>query len=166
MLIRLDVASADVRAADLQLLLEAAPEPGLEALAAEAGGFAVELRLLGCSHQALVDGGETLSETVACRPGRSGSLPERSRRHAGDAEYAFGARVHRLRRRAYVRRARHLIAAVAGRPDGLVGLFPGPAGAFTALRLRPTGRGVVWSTWHGYPQTGELVVTRSTLERR
>ncbi|MDQ3723089.1 MAG: DUF2617 family protein [Actinomycetota bacterium] len=27
------------------------------------------------------------------------------------------------------------------------------------------GAGVSWTTWHGYPQTGEIVVTASSLER-
>jgi hypothetical protein len=152
-LIHLDVPYIDARAADLTLTLGAPPEPALEVLRAGV----VELRLLGSSHQALVDGGETLSETVACRPGGAGALPARTR----DGGYSFHARVARLAPADYARRAQEIIAAVAG--DGLVAVFPGPADAFTALRPGP---GPSWDTWHGYPQSGELVHTRSTLERR
>jgi hypothetical protein len=152
-LIHLDVPFIDARAADLTLTLGAPPEPALEVLRAGP----VELRLLGSSHQALVDGGATLSETVACRPGGAGALPARTR----EGEYTFWARVDRLAPDKYARRAREIIAAVAG--DGLVAVFPGPADAFTALR---PGLGPSWDTWHGYPQSGELVHTRSRLERR
>jgi uncharacterized protein DUF2617 len=152
-LIHLDVPFIDARAADLTLTLGSPPEPALEVLRAGT----VELRLLGSSHQALIDGGATLSETVACRPGGAGALPAQTR----DAGYTFQARVDRLTPDDYARRAQQIIAAVAG--GGLVAVFPGPADAFTALRLSP---GPSWDTWHGYPQTGELVHTRSRLERR
>jgi hypothetical protein len=151
-LIHLDVPFTDARAADLTLTLGAPREPALEVLRAGP----VELRLLGSSHQALVDGGATLSETVACRPGGAGALPARAR----EGGYRFQARVERLAPDDYARRAREIVAAVAG--GGLVGVFPGLADAFTALLLHP---GPSWETWHGYPQSGELVHTRSSLER-
>ncbi len=161
MLVELAVPYADVRAGDLSLAFDAAPERALEVLERTIGGVAVELRLLGCSHQALVDGGATLSETVACRPGVPPGLPAS---HAAGA-YGFRARVERLAPDAYAQRAGELTAAAAADPCGLVGVFPGPALAFTAMRLRegPGGRGAAWTTWHGYPQTGELVVTESVL---
>lgn len=152
MLIRVDVPFSDVRAADLALVLGAAPEPALEVLRVDG----VELRLLGCSHQAIVDG---LSETVACRPSDSGPLPTRMRH----GEYAFRARVDRLGPAAYAARAREMIAALRDDDRGLVGMFPGFAQAFTALRVLDA---TTWETWHGYPQTGELVHTRSALGRR
>lgn len=159
MLIRLDVPFADVRAGELSLTLGAPPEPAVEALRATVNGFDVELRLLGCSHQALV--GE-VSETVACRPGARGPLPPR----AGAGGYAFRARTTTHEPAGYARRARLAIAAAAQDPAALVGIFPGLEHAFTALRVRPLPRGIAWTTWHGYPQTGELVVTASRLERR
>ncbi len=70
-----------------------------------------------------------------------------------------------------------MLASVAGDPRALVGVFapsPGaadgplrPAPAFTALAASPSrsGDGIAWTTWHGYPQNGELVVTSSSLER-
>jgi hypothetical protein len=41
-----------------------------------------------------------------------------------------------------------------------------PPPAFTALAARSLGAdaSVAWTTWHGYPQSGELVITESRLE--
>ena len=158
MLIQLQLPFADVRARDLALTLGAPPEPALQVLEARVEDLAVELRLLGCSHQVLA--GE-LSETVACRPGSQGPLPA----SAETEGYSFRAEVLREDRAGYARRARLLIDAAAPDPQALVGLFPGPADAFTALRLRVSPDAIAWTSWHGYPQTGELVVTESRLER-
>jgi hypothetical protein len=155
-LIRLDVPFADVRAGELSLTLGAAPEPAVEVLRLSLNGFDVELRLLGCSHQALV--GE-ISETVACRPGAAGPLPA----SASAGGYAFRARTTRHDPAGYARRARRAITAAAHDEAALVGIFPGPAHAFTAVRVRPLADGITWTTWHGYPQTGELVLTTSCL---
>ena len=37
--------------------------------------------------------------------------------------------------------------------------------AFTALAVAPLqgAAGITWTTWHGYPQSGEIVVTTSRL---
>lgn len=159
----------DVSAHDLSLTLGAAVAPALETMTATIGGLDVELRLLGCSHQALVGGGEVLSETVACVPGVAGSLPGRRT----DGGYDFRARVERLDPEAYGARAAELLARAAADPHALAGVFaaaPGADGsgqpAFTALAAHPpaSGAGVAWTTWHGYPQTGEIVVTASRLE--
>lgn len=165
MLVRLELPYADVRAGDLSLRLDAPVRAGLETLAVAAGGFEIELRLLGSSHQASVDGG-LLRETVACGPGAGPGLPRRSRRTAPEIAYGFAARVLRLDEAAYAGRARALVAAAAADPRGLVGVFPGDGGAFTSLRVRERPGGAAWETWHGYPQTGELVRTRSAIARR
>ncbi len=163
MLVELSVPYADVRAGDLALTLDAPPEPALDVLACVVGGVELELRLLGCSHQALAgEGGALLSEMVACRPGSPPGLPARHDRPG----YRFTARVERLVPRAFELRARALIGAASADPAGLVGVFPGPGPAFTALRarsVRGAAGGAAWSTWHAYPQTGELVVTESVL---
>ena len=153
---------ADVRAADLVLELDAPEAPALETLELALGAFRLELRLLGHSHQAVVTApGFALSETVSCRPGggEDARLPgARAVRRDGRA-YAFSAAVSGLDE---LDRAA-LVAAVAADPRGLVGVFGGQAGAFTALRgtavERPGASGVGWETWHAYPQTGELVRT-------
>ncbi|HEX8102529.1 MAG TPA: DUF2617 family protein [Solirubrobacteraceae bacterium] len=158
MLVALAVAYSDVRAGDLTLALDAPRAPALEVLTRRVGGLAVELRLLGSSHQAIVEE-RALAETVACRPGAAGGLPARHRAPG----YAFGARTVRLPASAYEARARALLHAAASDADGLAGVFPGDGTAFTALRLRPLASGVAWTTWHGYPQSGELVITHSRL---
>ena len=163
MIVELAVPYADVRARDLVLALDAPRAPALEVRRLRTGGLEVELRLLGCSHQILVEDGARLSETVACLPGRAGGLPEA---HAAGS-YGFTARVEQHGPGTYEPRARALLAAAAADPAGLAGVFPGAGLAFTALRLRerPGGEGAAWTTWHGYPQTGELVVTESHLGR-
>lgn len=153
---------ADVRAADLALELDAPDAPALETLKLVLGVFRLELRLLGHSHQAVVTApGFALSETVSCRPagGDVARLPgARAVRRDGRA-YAFSADVLELA--GFDGEA--LVAAVAADPRGLVGVFGGQAGAFTALRGAavegPGASGVRWETWHAYPQTGELVRT-------
>lgn len=170
MLIEVRQPYVDVSAQDLTLTLGAPPAPALDVLHVTTGGERIELRLLGFSHQALVG---SLSETVACVPGVAGSLP--LRRTSGG--YDFRARVERHSDEAYATRAAALIAAAADDPHALAGVFadaPGAAArrdarlpAFTALAARPLagGRGIAWTTWHGYPQSGEIVVTASSLER-
>ena len=165
MLVRLELPYADVSARELSLRLDAPRRPALERLLVSAGGFEIELRLLGSSHQAIVDG-DLLRETVACGAGTELGLPARSRRRAAGLAYSFSARVRSLPPAAFAERAGALTAAAAADPSGLVGVFPGRDGAFTSLQVRERPGGAAWVTWHGYPQTGELVRTRSAIARR
>jgi len=162
----------DIRAGDLSLTYGAPPAPAIEALRVKTGGYEIELRLLGSSHQALVEGGGGLSETVACAPGVPGSLPERR----FEGPYAFRARVEKHSVEGYAALAAGVLASAADDPCALAGVFPPAPGAgdrdralmpaFTALAVRPlAGAGIGWLTWHGYPQTGEIVCTASRLER-
>jgi hypothetical protein len=172
MLIEVRQPYVDVSAQDLTLTLGAPAAPALEVLRATVGVFQIELRLLGCSHQALVRGALMLSETVACVPGVSGSLPQRRT----DGGYDFRARVERYAGDAYAARATALLAAATEDPRALAGLFaPAPGAgaaarpalpAFTALAVAPprSRSGIAWTTWHGYPQSGEIVVTASSLQ--
>lgn len=162
MLIRLDTPYADVRASDLSLTIGLDPLPALETLEVFLGDWGVELRLIGCSHQALLEApGVSWSETVACRPGVAGDLPEHRTERGSFGLYAFEATVEPLD----PRRASAAAEMASVDPLGLVGVFGRPEGAFTALRLRERSDGVSWTTWHAYPQTQELVVTESRLTR-
>jgi len=156
---------ADVRAADLVLALDAPAAPALGVLRLEIAGVDVELRLLGHSHQVAVSAdGLALRETVACRPGLPGDLPDHRSARQGPHRYAFAATIDSLDRAA----AAAVAQRVAADPNGLVGVFPGEDGAFTALRAGPAatpGTGVSWETWHVYPQSGELVHTTGTVVR-
>jgi hypothetical protein len=155
----------DVSAGDLSLTLGLDAAAALEVLAVDE--LQIELRLLGFSHQVLVGGGVPLSETVACMPGAAGALPEQ--RTAG--AYRFAARVERLTAAAYAQRAAGLLERASGDPLMLAGLFAdaptadAPPPAFTAIAARPLDDAIAWTTWHGYPQSGELVITQSRVER-
>jgi hypothetical protein len=162
MRVDLTVPYADVRAADLVLELGLAPVPALQVLTLPLGPAALELRLLGHSHQARVALPDAaFSETVRCRPGAAGGLPARSADAAGGWSYAFAADVEPLDPAAL----EALAARVAADPHGLVGVFGDDPGALTALRARPLPGpgGVAWETWHAYPQSGELVRTRTRV---
>jgi hypothetical protein len=165
-LIRLDPPPAGLRASDLTLAFDAPVEPAAGVLRIDAGRFALEVRLQGWSHQAVVAG--VVCETVACGSAADGGLPSRAGLEAAGAVYSFTARIQRFEPFAYAAAARRAISAAAADPQGLVGIFPiadtgAAAEGFTALRAKVLPRGVTWDTWHGYPQTGELVVTRSAL---
>lgn len=163
-LIELDLPFADVRAGDLVLALGEPAQPALEVLELRAGGWQVQMRLLGCSHQILVDGGAELSETVACLPGVAGRLPPSVRGGAASSRYEFSARVETFAPEAYAERAAAVLDRAQGDPATLAGLFPSPgAPAFTTLSLRELPSGVAWTTRHAYPQTGEIVLTEGRL---
>ncbi|WP_435611047.1 DUF2617 family protein [Streptomyces sp. C10-9-1] len=162
MLTTIDTPYTDTRADDLAWALGREPLPALAVLDLELCGAAVQLRLLGASHQVLLrEADVSCSETVACIPGSSTPLPLGVAERIGDREYAFAARVETLSRRAFAGRAQELLALVADHPHGLAGTFPGDPHAFTAMLARYADGRVQWRTWHAYPQEGRLVVTRT-----
>lgn len=167
MLTTLKTAYSDTRSGDLAWALGRGPLPALATLDLTLGGAGVQLRLLGASHQVLVEGpGGRCSETVACMPGRSSPLPLGVSERLGDLEYGFAARVETLAAGSFRARAQELLALVTDHPHGLAGTFPGSPYAFTAL-LAHTGESQLhWRTWHSYPQEGHLVCTRTRLSVR
>ncbi|MCZ2523771.1 DUF2617 family protein [Streptomyces sp. NPDC059506] len=168
MLISLKTAYCDTRAEDLAWALGREPIPALATLDLDLGGVSgrVQLRLLGASHQVILDdehGG--CSETVACLPGRSMPLPAGAAERVGDWDYEFAAHVDKLSRHAFTTRAQELLALVADHPNGLAGTFPGDDHAFTALLVRCLDDRIQWRTWHAYPQEGQVVMTRTRIVR-
>ncbi|MBM9620344.1 DUF2617 family protein [Streptomyces zhihengii] len=164
MLTTIDTAYTDTRADDLAWALGREPLPALAVLDLELSGASLQLRLLGASHQVLLDQGEaSCSETVACIPGSSTPLPLGVAKRLGDWEYEFAARVETLSRQSFAGRAQELLALVADHPHGLAGTFPGDPHAFTAMLAQRGERQVQWRTWHAYPQEGRLVVTRTRV---
>jgi hypothetical protein len=128
-------------------------------------GARVELNVLGGSHHVVVAmGGVACSEVVACSPGAAG-LPETAERSVGGLNYAFVSRTELVGPAVLARRAERLVRRLSARPDALVGIFPGSPHAVTALVAAATSPpgGVAWRTWHVYPNTGEVVTTRSLL---
>jgi Protein of unknown function DUF2617 len=169
MLTTLHTAYTDTRAGDLAWCLGKEALPALAVLDLDLGRrqaapIRVQMRLLGASHQVLLDsvrGG--CSETVACMQGSTMPLPFGVARKIGEWDYAFAAWVETLSRGSFAGRAQELLALVADHPHGLVGTFPGDPHAFTALVAQYRDGGVRWRTWHAYPQEGRLVATRSRV---
>lgn len=153
---------ADSRAADLSLAHGLNRLPALGTLVVEPG---VELRVLGASHQVVLDvGGRSWSETVACLPGRGGELPARTETLAHDLVARFEARCTRLTDAELAGRVAALRHRCEEHTRALLGVFPGSPLAVTALLVGD--RGLWWRTWHAYPQTGELVETRTVVAVR
>ncbi|MFC8170976.1 DUF2617 family protein [Streptomyces sp. NPDC057242] len=167
MLTTLKTSYTDTRAADLAWALGREPLPALAVLDLELSGAKLQLRLLGASHQVLLEeGGRTCSETVACMPGSSTPLPLGVSKRVGGWEYEFAARVETLSEGSFAGRAQELLALVADHPHGLAGTFPGSPHAFTAMLAQRHEGQVRWRTWHAYPQEGQLVVTRTRIGAR
>lgn len=166
MLATLQTAYSDTRADALSFALDLPPLDALAVLPITHDGLPVELRLLGASHQVVVG---PVSETVACLPGRPGPLPGSVTRGFDGWSYEFGAQVQGHdpgRFEAAVDEVRELLQV---RADALIGTFPGSPYAVTALLFEPerarSGTAIGWRTWHAYPQTREVVITRSRMVR-
>ncbi|GGR13280.1 MULTISPECIES: DUF2617 family protein [Streptomyces] len=167
MLTTLKTSYTDTRAADLAWALGREPLPALAVLDLELSGAKLQLRLLGASHQVLLEEeGRHCSETVACMPGSSTPLPLGVSKRVGEWEYEFAARVETLTQGSFAGRAQELLALVADHPHGLAGTFPGSPHAFTAMLAQRHEGQVRWRTWHAYPQEGQLVVTRTRIGAR
>ncbi|MET7387204.1 DUF2617 family protein [Streptomyces sp. NPDC005385] len=164
MLTTLNTSYTDTRAADLAWTLGREPLPALATLDLELNGANLQLRLLGASHQVLLEEERgSCSETVACLPGSSTPLPLGVAKQFGDWEYEFAARVEVLSPGSFAGRAQELLALVADHPQGLAGVFPGSPHAFTAMLAQRHDGQVHWRTWHAYPQDGQLVATRTRV---
>ncbi|MEU0471155.1 DUF2617 family protein [Streptomyces olivaceus] len=164
MLTTLNTTYTDTRAADLAWTLGREPLPALASLDVELEDAKLQLRLLGASHQVLLEGEQgSCSETVACIPSSSTPLPLGVAKRVGDWEYEFAARVEVLTPGSFAGRAQELLALVADHPHGLAGVFPGCPHAFTALLAHRREGQVHWRTWHAYPQDGQLVATRTRV---
>lgn len=124
------------------------------------GGHTAILRLLGASHQVICG---PIRETVACLPGQSGPLPAALRERIGGWDYAFASRTERHEPPAFADHVARIRAALRDRDGVLCGAFPGLPDALTAL-APPRDGGPGWDTWHTYPQTCDIVTTRTRLE--
>lgn len=155
----------DSRAADLALTLEADDQPALAIRGGRLAAFDVELRLLGASHQVVVNGaGLRLRETVACLPGVDPFLP--SQWECEDYSFRAGVSAHDEQAlHTFIDRLGDQIRTANDRSLGLIGSYPGQPLAVTAVRARLDASLPIlrWETWHTYPQSGEIVYTTSTL---
>ncbi|HEX2313746.1 MAG TPA: DUF2617 family protein [Thermomonospora sp.] len=159
----LDTPYLDTRADALSFALGLGPLDALAVLPVEHHGVRVELRLLGASHQVLAG---PVSETVACLPGAPGPLPGDVRAEVAGWSYGFRAHVRAHGTDAeFAAAVRDVCDRLADRDDALTGTFPGSPLAVTALALDGGDAPALgWRTWHAYPQTREIVVTRTLLE--
>lgn len=124
----------------------------------------VELAVLGCSHQVTVRsaGHEWVRETLACLPGREPWVPATdSCAVAHGGQLTFDSTV--VKPADFLREIGRLESQLAGSPAQCSVQFPGQPGAVTALTCTTHRNGVVWRTWHCYPQSGEVVKTQSVL---
>ena len=168
MLTFLDVPYVDSTADGLSFALGLDPLPALDTLVISdiaSPGTQLELRLLGASHQATLRTSRgTCSEVVACLPTEEPELPAAVDTHVAGSAYRFRAQVRRLESEEFGREVTALTDRLAMHPRALVGIFPGAPHAVTALLAEPIKGGIQWRTWHAYPQTGELAITRTTVE--
>ena len=120
----------------------------------------VTLVVLGSSHQIVVDrgAGEPLIETVACGAGPD-AVPSDTRRFVDGATYRFRSTIATMARPDFAATTGSVVANVRRASDGLVAAFPGATTAITALRAKQVGAAISCTTWHAYPQTGEIVRT-------
>ena len=170
MLTTLQTAYTDTRAGDLAWCLGKEALPALAVLDRGLGaggpdaGVQVQMRLLGASHQVILDSPRgRCSETVACMKGSTDPLPFGVAKRVGGWDYEFAARIETLSRGSFAGRAQELLALVSDHPNGLAGTFPGDPHAFTALLVQYSNGSVHWRTWHAYPQENRLVATRSRV---
>ena len=164
MLEHLDVPYLDTSADALVWQLDAPLQPALAARRVEGAGAALDLRLLGASHQVVLrspTGRAVCSELVACRPGVPGHLPATVVDERAGVRYGFRSSVESLAPEELAARAGDLLARLATRDDALVGAFPGSPHAVTAIEATADG----WRTWHVYPQAGQVVTTETVVGR-
>lgn len=163
MLTSLAVPFVDARASALSWWLgDDAPSP-LATLTVAGPSGSLELRLLGASHHVVATAGTSrCPEVVAC--GASDApLPASHDGAVGDADYRFRSTTTAYDPARLTRVANGLRRRWTDAPDALVGVFPGSPDALTVLHGRPLARGWTWSSWHVYPEAGEVVRTRSRL---
>jgi hypothetical protein len=160
---RLAVPFVDARASALSWWLGDDAPPPLATLVMTGAAGTLELRLLGASHHVVASAGSArCPEVVACGPAASG-LPVRHDGAVDGARYRFTSATTAYAPAQLARMARDLRRRAAGAPDALVGVFPGSPHALTVLTGREVARGWAWSSWHVYPEAGEVVRTRSRL---
>jgi hypothetical protein len=170
--LRTPTAFVDARAADLRLSTgPLARVPVRAALASRPGprlgGYALELRVLGASHQVLLRSRNTTwVETLACDAEQEPlDFPlNRADEIAPGVRHTLTARLTSHRSRAGFAGAAGIAGtACQGHTAALVVRFDGDPLAFTAVGATAYPDALHWQTWHLYPQTGEIVSSESVV---
>ena len=169
---RIAAAFSDVSATGLRLRLDLPTQEALVTRTVAEGGRIVDLRILGASHQVVLSeaGSVLCTETVACPTDGGtdhGGLPGRRAGDRAGVRHRFRSTTLQLSPDALRSHVSALIDVLATDPAAVCGVFPGDPLAVTGVRARFRSPAVTsWRTWHSYPQTGELVVTCTRVERR
>jgi hypothetical protein len=164
--VSLEVPFVETSASGLRWVLDDRPRAALAVRQVDLGSTLVEARVLGASHQVLVrDGAACVGEVVACGEGGH-SLPGERVELLASHRYELRSSVWHGVPATVRRAAARLVARIADQPSSVVASYPGDPHAITAIVIADLGDRLCWRTWHAYPRTGELVVTRSTLARR
>ena len=157
----------DTNADHLCLSLDLTERPALAERLVSVGGLDVRLRLVGASHQVLAGPGR---ENLACRRGAVKGLPTTYSRRLPGWIYNFSAETRRLAPEGFSARVARILGRAADDGNSLCGIYPGSPQAVTAVVVEavdgPPGGGLVWRTWHTYPQYGQIVTTHTRLEVR
>jgi hypothetical protein len=177
MLTRLAVPFADTSASALQWSMSPPDCEVLDTLvlSVPGGGWTaphLELGVLGSSHCAVLrarpvvgDGAAPLVETVSCRSDDAGEpVPALRERRVGRLYYHFASEVDELEPAELPDLAPRLRSGVRNKTDHIAGVFPGTPGALTLLKGQLTATSARWFTWHLYPNTGEVVRTRTMVQ--
>lgn len=182
MITDITAAHTDRSATELTWSLGRPEEQPLTGLTIDTAFGHVELRVLGTSHQVVVDAPELrVVETVATReqaasepadstasagtPGVPAGLPrERAVELDGGARYRFHSVV--ARPEDFEGAVADLTDDLGNHPRAVTGVFDRERGGLTGLRVaRATADELTWETWHCYPATREIVSTATTLLR-
>lgn len=165
--VSLDAPYLDTDADQLCFSLGLTERPALAERVVSLSALDVRLRLLGASHQVFAG---PVRETVACLQGAVRGLPEECTRQLPGWVYDFGATTRRLAPEEFSAEVTRVLVRATDAEHSLCGVFPGSPDAVTAVVVEsvegPHGPGLVWRTWHTYPQNGQIVSTHSRLEAR
>jgi len=134
----------------------------------------IEVRILGASHQILArateDGGLICRETVACREDAQGPLPTATERELDNGyHYELRCTTRAISSEDFPAWVAALRDYAGSQTGATVAAFPAVPDAVTAVVVEPLPArlgGVLWRTWHTYPDRaggGEVVATRTVL---
>jgi hypothetical protein len=150
----------DVRADGLAFTLDLPPREALAVRAWTVAGVAIEARLLDTGHQVVAG---PLVETVAQLDGFEGPLPYELHRESGGWSYGFTADVYKRDYADFNRAAVFLRDYLKGRDDVLAAVFPQRKDELGGVLIRQVRRGLEWRAWHTFPQTRQIVSTRTRM---
>lgn len=123
-------------------------------------GVDVQARLLPTGFQVVAG---PCVETVAQLEGRQGPLPYHLGRDVGGWSHVFTADVYRRDYADFTRAVAFLRRYLTDRDDALAASFPGRQDVLCGVLVRQLRRGIEWRGWYTFPDTRQVVSTRSRL---